>query len=176
MKIAYNLTAEDFLEFNLYTASKSEINIKKQRNGMIILLVMIAIMSVYLIVDKNYETLIYPALLAITVLFFYKKFFKWKLKSGYKKYVASVHADQLDKEESIEIKKKSIYIKNQSGEGSIENNDVVELIEISTLFMLLLKSGTSIVIPKRDLENEAELTASIKNSGINFRQELDWKW
>ena len=133
-------------------------------------------MSVYLIVDKNYETLIYPALLAVTVLFFYKKFFKWKLKSGYKKYVASVHAEQLDKEESIEVKKKSIYIKNQSGEGSIDNKDVVELIEISSLYMLLLKSGTSIVIPKRDLENQETLLAEIKNAGITCRQELDWKW
>ena len=149
---------------------------KKQRNGMIILLVMIAIMSVYLIVDKNYETLIYPALLALVVLFFYKKFFKWKLKSGYKKYVASVHSDQLDKEESIELKKNSIYVKNQSGEGSIDYKEVVQLIEIDTLYMLLLKSGTSIVIPKRDLKNEDSLLTTLKKGGIQLRQELDWKW
>ena len=176
MKISYKLTSEDFLEFNLYTASKSELTQKKQKRGMILLFFIIGIMAVYLVADKQYETLIYPAILVVIVIFFYKKYFRWRMKKGYQKYIKSVHADQLNKEESIEIKQKSIAVDNQSGKGSIALSDVVQLNETTHLFMFLLQSGTSIVIPKRELKSEDEFIGLIQKLNIKRNEELDWKW
>lgn len=176
MRLSYTLDENDFLEFNLYTASKSDSFNKKMRRGMIFLLVMILIMSIYLIAYKHYEWLFYPAALIVVVLFFYKKYYKWRLKKSYLKYIQSNHKDQLKKEEILELKPKSVYVKNQLGEGSIGYKDVVRLTEIEHHMMLLLQSGTSIVVPKKEISDLAAFKSFFTDKNIQVIEELDWKW
>lgn len=176
MRLSYRLDEKDFLEFNLYTASKSESFNKKMNRGMIMLIVIIILLGVYLAIEKHFEWLAYPAALIVVVIFFYKKYYKWRLKKSYQKYIRTNHSTQIAKEEILELKPKSVYVKNQLGEGSIGYKDVMHLTEIKNHMMLLLRSGTSIVVPKKEIEDLTEFKSIFIGKKIPFTSDMEWKW
>jgi hypothetical protein len=55
-----------------------------------------------------------------------------------------------------------------------------EIIEISTLILIRLKSGQSLIIPKLKIDNIEDVRAFLKSLAdslnINYLIEDDWKW
>jgi hypothetical protein len=39
-----------------------------------------------------------------------------------------------------------------------------------------LKTGLSVIVPKRELENLNEVKAEFKRLGLEVEEHLDWKW
>lgn len=174
MEFSYILKEEDFLLFNLFTLKNSEQFEKRIKRGIIILIVLICIASVYAITSKEFNLLFISGAFIVAILFFYRNFYKWRMKRHYTKFVKEMHQEQIDQKEVLNFQKTEVIIENQLGKGKFNKSEIKAVSEIKELIMLHLESGASIVIPKRDFTKTEALKNELKN--LTWNTNLDWKY
>lgn len=176
MKIEYNIEQEDFIDFQLFTASKSERIRKNKNRGWIIMLILFAFLGINFYNSGNSTLAIYFGIVAIIVLLFYGKYFKWKLKNHYKKFVVENYSKRFGQLESLEINSDHIFAKDKTGEGKINISEIENVSETQNHFFIKITTGVSLIIPKTKIKNSQEIKSKFENLKIPIIDETNWKW
>ena len=87
MTIEYQLNEQDFLDFQLFTASQSDRINKKKKNGWILLTIGSIVVSIYFYINQDIALTIYFGLVALACGLFYPRYFRWRYKRHYKTYI-----------------------------------------------------------------------------------------
>ena len=87
MTLEIKINEQDFLDFQLFTASKSDRINKKKRNGWILLTLGSTVVALFFYLNQNIAMTIYFGLVAIACGLFYPRYFKWRYKKHYKTYI-----------------------------------------------------------------------------------------
>lgn len=175
MQIEYKLEADDFLTYQLFTASKSaRIKKKKMANwiGTPVSLVLLAVIF-YLIEMKPLA--IYFGLVALASASFYPMYFKWKYKRHYKGFIKENYAKRIGMVGSLEFQEEVISFHDKTGEAKINLSEIEDVIELLDHFLLKFSTGVSLIIPKREIDTYG-LKEKFKELGLPVRDELNWKW
>lgn len=177
MEIGYTLDEDDFLQYQLYTSSKSK-TIKRRRLIMWALIpVLYLALALYNYANKN--ELLFPVILLIfTILWFifYPIYSKFRYKKHYKKYVQTNYKTRFFKPVELNINSNYIEAKDFTGESKINISEIEYLVELKDQFLLHVSSNASIIIPKRDLQEIDDFKNEFKKLNIPIREELNWKW
>ncbi len=176
MTFSFTISESDFLTFQLYTLSKSDNVLVRMKRGRIFATILGAILAFNLLIS---DALYAGVVMTIGVLFIYllyPKYHKWRMKKNFQKYIRRTHKDRFDQPEELQIQAKGILSKNYSGEGEIKKSELFELIEIPTLFLLAMKNGASIILPKSQLTNTELLKSELKKIGVPYRAEMNWQY
>jgi hypothetical protein len=176
MKLEYTLDADDFLDFQLFTASKSEGIKKKQKRSWRLLTIWAIIVTVYFVVNKDYFLSFYFALVSIVFGMLYPKYFRWKYKKYYKKFIRANYAQRFGKPETLEFKKDSLFSKDIIGEGEVKLSEVVQLDETGNHFFIMMNNGSSFIIPKNKIGNIERLKEEFESRGLTVHNDLNWSW
>lgn len=161
MKLEYKIEEQDFLDFHLFTASKSYRINKKKRNGWVLLTVGAIVVAFYFYLNQNNAMTIYFGLVAIATGFFYPKYFKWRYKKHYKAYIAENYSKRFGQVETLEISNELIFSKGKIGEGKIKLSEIEKIEETNSHFFLKVSTGLSLLIPKRGLKDAESLRREI---------------
>ena len=97
------------------------------------------------------------------------------MKRNFKRYIHTNYKDRFEQTEELTFLSKGVLSKNISGEGEIPKAELTELVEISTIFLLRMKNGASIILPKGQVDGKA-VKAEVKKLGVPYREELNWKY
>ena len=98
MTLNYQLTNSDFLEYQLYTSSKSETHKKRRKNSRIIIPILFLLYGFYLTKrDENYIGVIVFGITAILWFVFYPMYSKWRYKRHFKKHVEENYKNRINK-------------------------------------------------------------------------------
>jgi hypothetical protein len=107
---------------------------------------------------------------------YYPQYHKWRMKRNFKKYIRHNYQERFNQPEELTIHNQGALSKNISGEGEIPKTEFSELVEIDKLYLLRMKNGASIILPKKDIQEIEKLKSELKKINVPFREELDWKY
>jgi hypothetical protein len=178
MIITLVLSAEDYLTYHLYTASKSK-RIKNKRYKSWLITTVIFFLFSYLLKDTN-EFLTYYFLVAgVLSLVFFPLYQRYRYKKFYWKFVNEKLQYKFDKECVIDFRQDAIGFKDATGEGKINTTEISGISEISTHYFIEFKAGESLIVPKKLINGNSflpELIALFQNPNIIVNNQLSWKW
>jgi len=175
MKYSYKIEEEDLFTFQLYTASKSVVLEKKKRNGRLILVAASLAFGGYFLSSNEIPMGLYFCAMAVVSLLFYNRYFLWKHKLNYRRFIRANYSSRFGMTETLETFPNHIFVKDELGEGEVKQEDLEGVIELADYFFVQLQSGTSLIIPKAQVSCDA-LRKDLTKLKLPFVQELDWKW
>lgn len=177
MTLNYALTNADFLEYQLYASSKSELHKKNRFRSRIIVAIIYILMGLYFAnKNENIGVAIIMSGIGICWFAFHPMYSKWKYRRHFKKHVEENYKNRIGKPVEIDFNGQSLNTKDVSSVSSINGSELKELIEIKNYFFIKLKMDISIVVPKHAIPNEAEFKQRVINLGAEYVDELNWTW
>ncbi len=176
MEFTYKLKANDFLLYQLFTASKSKIIARKKMYGWLIFTLAGAIFALYCYFYNSTALAIYFGTIAAVWGLFYPKYFNWKYFKHYNSFINENYKNRFGKTTTISISKEYIIATDDSGEGKIKTSQIVGVSETSLHLFITFSSGVSLIVPKRELANFGELKEGLIKVGFSINNELSWSW
>ena len=175
LRFIYHLFEEDYLIFQLFSGSKSELIEKKKRNEWMLLWFLPLVFGLYNLTNSNVWLGIYFFVIGLLTALFYKKYFNYRYKKRYQKIIRMSYKDSFGAEDVLELTQNHLIVKNTTGQGEVEFSEIEAVNEISTHLFIKLKSGSSLILPKKEVDTE-KLKEVLTMQSINIKEELDWKW
>ena len=177
MNINYKLTNSDFLEYQLYASSKSELHKKRRFRSRIIIPIIYLLFGLYL-AYKNQDKVIGIIFIVIAVIWFilHPLYSKWRYKKHFQKHIEENYKNRINKPVEINFDENSLNIKDFTSESKINGTELKKLIETKNHFFIKLTTDLSLIVPKNTVENQIEFKKRVTELGAEYVNELDWKW
>jgi hypothetical protein len=178
MTLTYRLTEDDYLQSQLFIASKSE-RIKKQRTRRRIWTTIVLLVLSVVCFNDGF-LFYYFLIIGIMSALFHSYYTAFLYKKHYKKNVADIHKYSFNETSNITFTDEAIETADRTGTSKINLTELETISETGSYFYLKLKSGPHLIIPKAQLHNSEDvrtlLTTLSKKLNINFISDLNWKW
>jgi hypothetical protein len=171
----FKLDEEDYLTYQLFTASKSELITKKKRNGWIIAPLSFLILAALFYASNNIPLTVYFVFAAVITTVLFPRYFNWRYKKHYKKHIQTNYKNRFGIESELEITPDGILYKDETGEGKINLKEIKRINNLPAHFMIELNIGNSIILPKNQLD-EAAILQTFNNLQLEIIDESNWKW
>ncbi|APY06831.1 hypothetical protein BWZ20_00315 [Winogradskyella sp. J14-2] len=177
MTINYQLTNSDFLEYQLYTSSKSELHKKRRFRSRIIIPILYLVLGIFF-ANQSEKFGIGIAFIVFGILWFvfYPLYAKWRYKNHFKKHVEENYKNRINKPVEIDFNENSVNSKDFTSESRINGTELKELIETKDHFFIKLQTDLSLIVPKHSIENQTEFKKRVTELGAEYVDELNWKW
>ena len=177
MKITYSLTNDDFLTYQLYTISKSELhNRKRYRSRYFIPLLYVAFSLFLYYQKKNLTTSLTFIGIAVLWMLFYPVYSKWSYQNQLKKHISKNYQNRIDTPITLEIVNGKVIAKDPTAESNVDASEIASLIELPKHFLIQLTTNTAFIVPKQAVENPDLLQQEMIAIGATYINELDWEW
>lgn len=177
MNINFQLTNSDFLEYQLYTSSKSETQNRRRRISRIIIPILFLIYGLYLTQkNENYIGILVYGIIASLWFIFYPMYSKWLYERHFKKHVEEHYKNRINKHVEINFNENSVITKDFTSETKINGTELKELIETKNHFFIKLATDISLIVPKQSIENQTEFKKRLTQLGAKYVDELQWEW
>jgi len=180
VKLNFNLSEQDLLIFQLYTASNSPYIKRSRRVNWLVVPILYLVFSVVLYLADSLDFSIGFLVLAILWLIFYPFFQKSRYEKGYKRHNIEYFKNRFDKPVELSFTKEYIASKDESGEGKMKLSELEALHEIQDYYFLKFNSGVSLIIPKKEVVEfnklKELLESLVKKLQIEHEVNLEWKW
>ncbi len=179
MKFTFTLDEDDFLTNLLFTASKSE-TIKKRRQKTRILVPGIYILFGFFCFQDQKGLGIAFIVFGILWILFYPKREKSRYINYYKKYVKDNFSERIGRACTFEVDADFLLLNEGGTESKVQISDVESIYEISSAFIIKLKLGTALLMPKAKIINSNDLKNALlelaTKANVPYTEELDWVW
>ena len=180
MKIEYTLDRVDFLEYQLFAASKSELIIKSRKRSRIRLPITYLILGLILFVFTN---LLYALIfigIGITWYLFQPFFMKRRYIRQYEKYIDENYSNRFGEKVTLDFEDEYIIANDCLGESKLKVQGITEINEIKNHIFIKFLSGESLIIPKKRISNLNELNSIVTRitSNLKIKHNIDpeWEW
>jgi hypothetical protein len=180
MTLQYTLDENDFLTHQLFIASKSKQISRKRKRSRIVIPVAYGAFAMLFYTQGRYELMAIFFLIAVLWFFIYPSWERKKYVKHYQNFIAENYKIRIGRMTSVALNNDQFITKDNGGESKILTTETDEIIEISTLILIRLKSGQSLIIPKLKIDNIEEVRSFLKSLAdslkINYCIKEDWKW
>ena len=175
MKLEYSLTNEDFLEHQLYEASKSK-RVKSKRFKTRIITPIIYLILGLVSFASGYKIL-FPLIMFLFAILWYL-FYPTRSRKihikHYNNHIKDTYKNRINKPIEIEFNKDYVYIEDNGSESKIKTSELKSLIELKNHFLIKLKTDLSLIVPKREINNIDVFKTLFVNLNIPIIEELNW--
>lgn len=179
MTLTYSLTENDFLQHQLYTASKNK-RIRNQRIRTWLLVTVGCLMLSYIMYANNPFGYYYFLSFSGLTLVFYPLYQKYQYKRHYRKFIQENYKLRFGETCTLVFSDDTVDITSPSTEIKINYSGLEAVNEIGQYFFLKLKTGGDIIITKAGIDNLQEFRqklAEIKEKyHLTESVDLNWKW
>lgn len=180
MTLNYFLDENDFLEYHLYTASKSE-RIKEQRTrSWLVVTGCVLGLSLLFYMSDNNMLAGYFLIVGLLTLFIYPSFQRAHYRRYYQKFIEDIYQNRIGQICNVTFTDIDIQTSDITGETRINHSAIGDITEIQHYFFVKLQTGGHLIVPKSKVDNVDELRKELQDLSlrlsIGFIQELKWKW
>lgn len=175
MEINYELTEKNYLDYYLFNAFQSTTIKSRRKKSVFFLTISFWIAAVYFYFQTNIFLTVYFGVFGFVTLLFYKKYYNWKHKKYYKKYIQDHKDDLIGKKQSIVFSDELIIGKSDLGESKLNVSEVNTAYELPELFVIKITSTTSFIIPKEAVSDISELKKTFTDLQIELTVLDNWK-
>lgn len=176
MAFTYKLESIDFLQYQLFTASKSKRITNKKMYGWLGFTIASFAFAIYCYFNNSTALAIYFGVIAAVWGLFYPKYFSWKYHKHYKSFINENYKNRFGKTTTVSFSKDYIIATDETGEGKIKTSEIVNINETNHHLFITFLSGASLIVPERELANFDELKSNLIKLGFSINNELSWKW
>jgi len=180
MILQYSVNENDYLTHQLYVASKSERIIKKRFKNKIIVPLIYVLLGILFYISENTNLALIFVLFSILWYFIYPIWERKRYVNHYKVLIMENFTEKLNHVATVELSDDFILTRDVGSESKVSTNEIVELIEISSLFLIKIKGGQSLIIPKEDTNQTEAIKLRLlelsKRLQVPYSEELNWKW
>jgi hypothetical protein len=180
VKLTYILTENDFLQNQLFIASKSK-RVKQQKRKAWLLYSAALLLLGFLFYQSNNTILsIYFLTFGLLTLFFYPLRQKSHYKNHYQKSIADIYKNRFGLTANINFTDAHIETIDITGESKINLSEIESIIETSSYFYIKIKTGGYLIIPKQQLASIDNVRQELKvlsgKLSVDFLEDLKWSW
>jgi len=177
MNINYQLTNSDFLEYQLYASSKSELHKKRRFRARIIGATIYLLVGLYL-VNENGDVGIGILFAVLAILWFalFPMYSRWRYKRHFQNFVEENYKNRINKPVSIDFEGDFLNTKDGISESKIKGTELKELIETKGHFFIKLATDLSLIVPKQSIDNQMGFKKRVTDFGAKYVDELNWEW
>lgn len=180
IKIAYTLGEEDYLNHQLYVASKSERIISKRKRNRFLLPIFYVLFGVLSLFTGLLLLGITFVVLAIVWFFVYPVWEAKRYIRHFKGFIKENYKPEENGESTILFDENSLLASDSGSEGRVNYTELKRIEETPTLFILRMSGVQAFVLPKNQLEEVESFRKYLKSLSqkcqIDFVQDSEWKW
>lgn len=180
MTVEYSIDEKDYLTFQLFTASQSELISKRRFRAKTIPPVIYVVLGCVMIVYQRLDFTIIFGLLAVVWYLFYPLREKRLYKDNYEKFIRQNLKDKFGQKATLTIGAQHLVNKDEIGENRIKLTEIAMINEIPELILIKLKQGQTFILPKNKISDADALRIKLKDLadelGIVYRNEYEWRW
>lgn len=177
MILNYKLTAEDYLQYQLFISSRTEIHNKRRFRSRIIFPILYSILGLILfLVKKDISVFIILLIISLIWYVFNPIYTRWKYKRHFQKHIDANYQKRINRDLETKFVKNTLWLTDNGSVSKIKKSEFKVLIDTQNHFFLKLDTGTAVIIPKRSVENNQEFISLVTKLGVDYKNELDWKW
>lgn len=180
MKLQFQLSEEDFLNFQLFMASQSTAVRKRRAKGKFFMLLIYMALGIW--IWSSYGTISGGLffLVCLPLYFLYAWMDRRQFVQHFRKYIQTQLQDQLKNPVTLDMESAQIRMSYNQNESVIPMADIQVIHEIPTLVILLLQGGQSIIIPRPALTGSQADPAYFKQLAeahqLTYNHQPAWKW
>lgn len=180
MKINYQLTAEDYLKFQLYTASRSKQVKARRMLSRILWPVVFLGIGIYFAVESVWAGAGILAGIAVLWFLIYPAYSRYFFKNHFRKEIKERYSENLDKMLSVEDKASELHMVSPQGELTVKYSSISEINDLGTHYLIMFDTGTVAVLPigrevGRNIWDDFIKQLALK-SGKSVYDKKDWEW
>lgn len=178
MKLKYALSFSDFLEYQLYFSSKSEVQQKNRKKSRNIVPLIYAILIIIVLFINQYIIATTFTIIAIAWYLFHPLYAKYRYKRHFEKHIKENYKNRIDKEVTLDFNEetKTLSATDSGTKTVIKASEFDKLIELKDHFFLKLKSEVALVIPKHVIADKSEFKKVFSNLNVGYTNETNWEW
>jgi hypothetical protein len=180
MRIEYTLNKVDFLEYQLFAASKSDRIIKSRKNSRIRLPIVYFILGLLLFILSDLIFALIFIGVGVAWYLLQPSFMKNRYIRHFEKYIDENYKNRLGKLVALVFEDEYILASDYIGEGKLKIKEIAEINEIKDYIFLKFTSGESLIVPKNRISNLNELNSVLSKiiAELRIKQDidLDWNW
>jgi hypothetical protein len=180
MNYSYKLEEEDYHTHLLFTISKSSSAIKTRARIRLLMTISLLLFAFISYGNNSGGQTVYFFSLAVLAFFLMPLYTRWSYKKTYLKHVRNYYKDRMSEPTTLNFENDSISIFDSQGESSINFSELDEINDLADYYFLKVKSGQSIILPKKQIENQNELLNTLKKvsstHSISWNDEKNWIW
>jgi hypothetical protein len=174
------LDENDFLTFQLYTASKTPRNKNSRIRSWVLTVVTFACMAfLFYYSDNEYLGYYFLALSGLSLILF-PFYSRWRYKQFYLRYIRDNFKNRFGEHTELEFNDDSFVARDKTGEVKINKSEIEEINEIKDYYFMKTRTGLTLIISKTkadDIERvRREVRSLVEIHGIPHNIELNWKW
>lgn len=178
IELNYSLNKEDYLNFQLFAATKNPV-IKKQRLISRFLILLILALIGFLFLNTNTLIACYFFLAAVAFFLIYPLYSKWFYKRHFKKHVDQFFDPGVGVI-SVGFDDENMYLADKKSNSSVKLRELLGITEIANYFLIQVTKANYVIIPRREVEDIEKLRDYLqkcsKKVDIPYSVELNWKW
>lgn len=177
--IEFALTENDYLHYQLYTASLSKRIIAKRKKSKFIVPLIYLLLGVFPLINSDFIFASGFFFFAVLWFFIYPL---WESRYYYKHYqnfIKENYSNQTEQKATLEFNGTTLLSKGNLGESKINLTKILDIVELRDLFILRLDTARGIIIPKSATNTEqmrSQLKEISKQLNKNYKDETQWEW
>ncbi|GAB6123285.1 YcxB family protein [Dysgonomonas termitidis] len=181
LELNYDFDEEDFLQLQMYFASKDEMQIKQRKKEKYKIMGLSFLCGLLLFFDEGYRLLSY-FFLGSSVFFFaiYPWWSVWFYKRMYRKHISESSRADFPYNTKLLFGNDVIELETKKGHRHFSVNDMDAIIETGYYFFITMSYEVTIIIPKHRINNVEEVRTHLlrynEYSHVSFVEDLNWKW
>lgn len=180
MTIEYHIDENDYLTFQLFTASKSAVIIKRRFRTRILFPALYLIIGGVLLTENNIQLSVAFFALALVWFFLYPIRDRRIYKANYQNYIRRNYKDAFGKPATIRFEDKYFIAKDSVSETRFAHTEIEEITEIPVALYVKMKSGQTFILPKDKVKNSetwiVQLQEIASKWNVVYSSMPDWKW
>ena len=181
MRYTFALQESDYLTNYLFIASTSKPSINRRRRGWILVFGSFYLISLFFFLMGDQHQSIAFLMLGTFAFIFYPFYIKWHYKTHYRRHIKEHFTDEFGQKKFIAIEENYLFIEDSDGsEAKFNYSQIESLNNLPEHYLIRLKGGQSLIIPKREIgalaELHTELTQLTTKLNLTLQDHQHWTW
>ncbi|MFA9211172.1 MAG: hypothetical protein ACEQR5_05060 [Moraxellaceae bacterium] len=180
MKLSFPLAVQDYLDYQLYTVSRSEKAMRKRLIGRLLFPIIYLLVGIIFIIDKNFTFVAFNLILAVLWYFFYPISERKRYENTFRRSIERDLKPHLNQVGSIEWTSNEIIARENDQEAIVNEKDVAAIVELHAVILIQLHNKHNFILPKRKIDNLADvvsyLQAKCTKLSIPYIDHSNWHW
>ncbi len=179
MRFEYQLDEKDYMNYLLYSTSKSKKVVKRRALNKILLMAMYFITGMFLWNKNGPVASAVFFVLCIPLYFLYSHFERKQYHKHFSRFIQGHYKEWMGKDITVDVEDDNIHIVDED-DTTLVASDIEWVGETGEQIIIQAKAGKAFIIPKKKLTDNQALSTKLKEmtgaAQVAYNEELAWKW
>ncbi|MET4105171.1 hypothetical protein [Hymenobacter sp. UYP22] len=180
MEVTYALTADDYVNHQLYLASTSDRIRSNRLRSHVIATLALGVLALFFYLQDNIYLMFYFLFFTVICGILFPVYSRRRYMKHYENFVRENYKDRFNELIFIKVDNNSLLTKDKISEGCINMSEISEIVEVSSAIYLRLTTNMSLILPKQQIARFPELRHELLRIAtqlqIPYINALGWSW